>query len=645
MKKLGIILLLLFSVLAFGAIPFKVTNNEIQMGNGDNTTAKSLEFLMGLGSLNPIFSSTDGSEMVINIPFRIEGNLNVDNGDITAGGNNISFGDGTNVDKFLNLAISGESVGWKYDQAAGEILVKKKAGDTYKKLGSGSGSGTGDGINGFGEDDNANAEDGTSAWTNVGGTFAVTTTDPLEGEQSFTYTPSAQGNYVESAVLDFNKDIFKGRSCEGRIEYIGGDENLTLKVINGDNEVLGSQVLPAHTVTASESVFFLCPSEAQIVADADKGNLRLRIENEGASASPLIKWDLSYLGTLRGLVETTLPDKFSAKISGSLGASVGIVSQSSDFITSVSKVSGGVFDINLKPGQFTVNPAAVAEAINTPARLASVESISSSTIRVKTFDDAGGIADYDFTIFVEKQGADAKQSVQVYKSIPKVSENINVFSAKVQGPFDSETLGTVADENVNWIDGNCSNANPRVCNFVPNIFNSLPNCTIGEVENATDAFIVSLSTSQISIQTNRSASAGTLGPERSFNLKCQKSSNDFKLPTVQPILIKQVETSIQGGVRIESCSVTNTGTPVFVPNRGCESWIDSLTDLTVGRTQLNIKSGIFSTVPNCTMSDNGDSSFFAGGESISTTSVIVRTMLDNSALSDRPFNVICIGER
>ena len=225
-------------------------------------------------------------------------------GNMTAVDGNFSgvlkLGDGTDSDIEINFDMNGTAdvPSIKYDSATGEILIKKKVGANFKKVGSGSGSGGGENFNnGFGDDDNANAEDGATVWVNSGGgTFGATSTDPLEGEQSFTYTPSAQNDYIESATLNFDRDVFKSRSCEARIEYIGGDENLSLKILDANSDVLGEEILPALNIAGQHSVFFICPSDADIMGDANKGNLRIRIENTGASASPLIKWDNSYLG-------------------------------------------------------------------------------------------------------------------------------------------------------------------------------------------------------------------------------------------------------------------------------------------------------------------------------------------------------------
>src|SRR3990167_222414 len=405
---------LLLTILCLPAIAANIGDDTVNIGQRGSSNAKAL-----------IFRDANSSR------FEIEHA----SGDILYTGNAFSLGDGTASDKSyvfdLGLGANNPYIKWdnkkqKFRQSTDGVLDKD--------LGSGSGGGGGDNFNnGFTADDNANAEDGTTNWSETGGgTLAVTSTDPLEGDQSFTFTSSAQNDEVCVDLLDFDKDIFKGRSCEASIEYFGGNTNLDLLVKDGNGDILNSlngsastagnnRTLPTHSISAPESVYFLCPTATAIAGDADKGDIKICINNVGASAAPIIKWDKSYVGTLKGLSETTLPDVVSFN-----GTPSGVVfRESAEFVTG----NGALSDTSL----FTYT---ISGFSNTPNCTCSVISnaaahhicqISNTTptsldIRTKRIADGGvtfGNLALDHNVSCQKQGSDAKQSVQVYKSIPK----------------------------------------------------------------------------------------------------------------------------------------------------------------------------------------------------------------------------------
>ena len=62
--------------------------------------------------------------------------------------------------------------------------------------------------------------------------------------------------------------------------------------------------------------------------------------------------------------------------------------------------------MNLVPGFFPVTPSATATATNINGRIATVTSESSTTIGIRTLDDAGASNDFSFNITVTRQGSD-----------------------------------------------------------------------------------------------------------------------------------------------------------------------------------------------------------------------------------------------
>jgi hypothetical protein len=96
------------------------------------------------------------------------------------------------------------------------------------------------------------------------------------------------------------------------------------------------------------------------------------------------------------------------------------------------------------------------------------------------------------------------------KIIPALGFNVghtlpqDVFSGNVGN------TGTVTNENLDWINGNCTNADPRVCTFKTGIFAVAPNCS-------TDGLaITAVSSTTVSIDQNAVAST----------LTCQKQGAD-----------------------------------------------------------------------------------------------------------------------
>jgi len=569
----------------------------------------------------------------------------------------LTIGKKDTVDKELILNGTVKR-GLKSNNVSGKLEFTHNGVD-YKTLGSGSGSGGGgeNYNNAFSPEQNANAEDGVLNWTFSGGTFEATSTDPLEGDKSFNWTPSAQNDYVDSPVLNFNKDILKGRSCQVNIEYIGGDENLGLQVINGNDEVIasfrnsnsdGENKLPKHTVTAIESVGFICPTGADILADSEKGNLRTRIINLGATSSELIKFDKNYSGTLIGLTETTLPDLLSVDVSSTLD----IINNDTSWMDNCF-VSGSDVQCNFSSGVFSTSPSCNADSgsVNSNSNFCKVKAVTSSgaTVHCQNSSSQASVTSEAFSLFCIKQGADAKQTVQVYKSIPKVSENINSFTARI------DNSGGVGNENTDWISGVASKSDTSLYTiiFVSGLFSLSPTCSVSEYNSDTglnsEAKISGEPSSfGLTVRTGFSSTASSFTKSPlSFSITCNRSLGDFKMPTAQPVIVGQVENSYASSgkqVRVEGCRVSNTGTPV-TDSSLCNSWLDSLGDNGVGRTILNY-SGKFSSPPICTVVPQSVSSVRACYLRSETTLSEIEVLCQASdSNTDMDFEILCIGDK
>jgi len=223
--KMMVILLLFITSVAFAAIPWEIPNNDMKFGDGTNS-AKSLEMNMGLG-INPIFSSTDGTGLNINIPFSVGGGLTAE-GNMVAEGN-MTLGDGTAVDRKLEVNRGGSNPFMKWSESAG-AWVFSNDGTLEKKIGSGSGGGGG-GINFL---VNSSFEDPGSPilnWANTGGT--LTQEDHVNGREAnlkfARFVATGAGQYLESDAITISDDV--GPGCMADFKYMQGDDSFEYKVL------------------------------------------------------------------------------------------------------------------------------------------------------------------------------------------------------------------------------------------------------------------------------------------------------------------------------------------------------------------------------------------------------------------------------
>ena len=148
----------------------------------------------------------------------------------------------------------------------------------------------------------------------------------------------------------------------------------------------------------------------------------------------------------------------------------------------------------------------------------------------------GGAQNRSFHLSCSKAGADAKQSVQVYKSIPKLAETINEFSAYLS---DGSGTAVVSRENVDWINGNCTNGSSGnyTCTLNSGVFAEIPNCVVVNAQGSpADASCSINATSTTSFNIGCRNQSNTTNADKDTLVFCQKSGSDYKTPIVQPIV-------------------------------------------------------------------------------------------------------------
>jgi len=377
---------------------------------------------------------------------------------------------------------------------------------------------------------NPGFENGKSKWVTSSATLTATTTaaNVLTGVASGSILIASNGGYARTSSMTLPKGLY-GKACEVRVNYRNGDALTTLEVYNANNTLLGSQALTLHAVVGAESAFFPCPSATDVAGDANKGIVYAQIRQTSAGTHAVMYTDDWYLGQLSMLGESALPDTFNAKIS-----SADVVSDENvDWINgNCTDAATGSQTCVFNSGIFSVAPNCSCNSVAFNDTCA-VTAASSTSVTFQVGVGATGAAANTAThVSCNKASTDAKQSVQVYKSIPTITSNINDFTARVS------TADVVTGENSDWINGNCTNATTgrQTCTFNSGIFTVAPNCGCVPDIGGTGAYtcgIFSVSSTAVDFYSATSTTAAATNIDTS--VWCQKAGVDFKLPVVQPI--------------------------------------------------------------------------------------------------------------
>lgn len=231
------------------------------------------------------------------------------------------------------------------------------------------------------------------------------------------------------------------------------------------------------------------------------------------------------------------------------------------------------------------------------------------------------------------------------ESCANTLECTDTFSAKVS------SAGVVSDENVNFLNGNCSLASSTfTCPFNSSIFTVAPNCTIGPAQNgvATVTRIDSTSSSQIVVSTFASTSGAPSAG--AFNLICQKQGADYIGKTAKAVASDQNVRSIGAvGVDIQSISYGGNSTCSSVcsasPCTTCNpvgSKVTSMTRIGLGQYNLN---GVDGTKYNCQVNGYGGTTYTAPfhDRGASSSSLARITSANATTVVDSYGTITCIG--
>lgn len=625
----------------------KFDGNSFQLGDGALTEDKKIIFNGTSGAyLKYDYSNT---ELSTNDDLAIDSGKKLKTNSIDA-----KSGTVTSVEQDLRAKgkiFLGSSGSVQLRENSGKLEFSND-GTVYKKVGSGAG---GSGAQTLLE--NGGFEDGvTSQWSSSPSATAVTGSSALDGETSASFNPSALNDYLRTDYKTIKPGLY-GNSCEARFKYTGGDAlNWSAKVETESGVTLGyyrngsagANVLPLHSNPGYESVFFNCPTAADIASLSTNGNVRLVIYQGTASDAAAIVVDDVHFGGLIGLVETTLPEMMSAQVITTSGT---VSNESADFINGNCTAANPTV-CTFQSNVFTVAPNCTVSVGSHSSVVMAISSVTSSSISIKSIlsTDGNAIATMSFTLSCQKQGADAKQSVQVYKSIPKIASTINRFTAKST----SASPAVISNENADWIsgDGSRTGTGNFTYTFAAGTFSAAPNCGCtpeisGGGQDYT-CFISSVSSSAISIITTTNGTV--VNPGNGIHLWCDKGATDFTMPTVQPVVLGQVTNSTSEGsaltnVRTETCSINNSGSSSVDTASGMCGWVVSTNRSSAGVVTVTY-TGTFSAEPVCDITP-----FFAANNRLiritskSSSSITITSVDGALAAADTAFNISCTGKR
>ena len=241
------------------------------------------------------------------------------------------------------------------------------------------------------------------------------------------------------------------------------------------------------------------------------------------------------------------------------------------------------------------------------------------------------------TVKVPCVGRSATQSAITQQCIQDGSCE-NTFSAHVT------SAGVVSNENIDWIQGNCTGGSPTTCTFKTNFFSVTPSCQVHTAFSggySTELFNT-LSASQITVQFIGNNAGG-------LTITCHRTGTDYKPRFSAPVLVGSVTSNSQSALRIESVSVTSdcTSSPCTIA-RQSSAWVSSIARTGTGQYSINLVSGTFSSAPDCYCSSIsvGITATNCAKNQLESTS-LVRFVTVNlaGASNDSSFSVTCVGPR
>jgi len=490
------------------------------------------------------------------------------------------------------------------------------------------------------------------------------TSDKLDGIASLVCDASSQNGYCLWS-LDTIQEGDKTGNCEFKVTYKGDASLYKLRITDTSSTLTDSSVLTNATDWTEASINYPCGSardvrlvqtESGTGAAVNVGRVYYGKATNISSGTGYIGSPVSFTPTGSWSTNTTYTGQYrivgneaeftinlalaGAPTSASLDVNLpsGFVIDTAKLILgNSSEVMGSdvqVFDNGVAgySGQvlYIGNTGSLRVAYNTVS--GSLLTISSVTQAAPMTFTSGDAVWMRFKVPIVGLGSNTSVGINCIGT----ANCENVFSATVG------STGTVSAENVDWINGNCTNANPLVCTFNTSLFSAVASCTAtaasGRMVN-----ITANSTSSISIQGVDDAGAAS---QYGFHIVCSRQSSDLKPRPQVPILVGSVSSANTGALKLEYASVESTcsSNPCTIGKKSSDA-ITSIGWTSTGIYTVNYTG--FSSYPVCTVSSLGAASGDkCNMDSLGASSAGIRCFAaGGSTLANARFTVNCIGPK
>lgn len=215
--------------------------------------------------------------------------------------------------------------------------------------------------------------------------------------------------------------------------------------------------------------------------------------------------------------------------------------------------------------------------------------------------------------------------------------------------FKSSTSGAVTDENLDWINGNCTNPSTGnyTCTYNTGIFTVTPNCIVTVHDGSPYFASITISNTSVSVQTFLDNGILT---SRNFTLHCQKQGADFfSKKTIEGYLSKSVTSTGNFIERIERVAVASacSASPCTITSQS--GAFTSITRSSTGTYTVNYNSSTWSQPPTCLISVGAQGASTGGSGSFltapTTSNFQFLSVSTGNTLFDNAFFITCVGPR
>jgi len=141
---------------------------------------------------------------------------------------------------------------------------------------------------------NPDVEQGLTLYTSPSG-MTLNEATPLEGKRSIDFDATMTDDFVETQLYTIPIGLM-GQNCMVRVLVKGGDANLQVQVVNGNNQIIVFKQLETFADATYQYLTFRCPTQAEINTTPQLGQFKIKIVQTTATDAALVTLDKFYLG-------------------------------------------------------------------------------------------------------------------------------------------------------------------------------------------------------------------------------------------------------------------------------------------------------------------------------------------------------------